>query len=412
MSEQDQESPTPWRFIRLEQFRLPSSPTREKMRRGILGIWDRLRGGRSAAESPPMKIDLEAMPSNLLTEAAPAPDWQKGVPALHEALQDWWQERAGKIQVLVGAPFSGTGEIAALWAATCQCPVLPDPPLEHIKSGGVKWLEQLDHDPDRVWVIPRLERFYFRHSQGFALLRVLLDKITALSSRFLLVCNSWAWAYLGKALHIDALFPPPLVLEAFNQEKLDLWLSGLASQAPGKAFVFRQTNNGNQVLHPFEVSQDEGEEAKDVKITDFLEHLAAFSRGIPRVAHAIWRYSLRITQTKEDQEKIQKVSDDDDLHRTIWVEPWSQLSLPTPSKLGSRDRELFVLHSLLLHDGLSSRVLADILPFSESQIISLLQALRVAGIVVKEQDNWRVAALAYPAVRQFLQYEGYLVDAL
>jgi hypothetical protein len=412
MSEQDQESPAPWRFVRLDQFSLPPEPTREKMRRGLLGFWDRLTGTGSASESPAVEKELEQVPSLLLEQAAPPPDWGEGVPALHAALQDWWQERAGKIQVLVGAPYSGNREIAAQWAAAQQCPVLSDPPVEHIKSGGAPWLKQIDQDPDRVWVIPRLERFYLRHSQGFAMLRVLLDKITASSTRFLLTCDSWAWAYLSKALHIDALFPAPLVLEAFNQEKLDRWLAGLASRAPEEAFVFRQTDNGNLVLHPAAAAPGGGEESKNAKITNFLQHLAAFSRGIPGVAHTIWRYSLRIAQTKENQEKPQEVADDDGRHRTIWVEPLSQLNLPSPSKLGSRDRELFILHTLLLHGGLSSRVLADILPFSESQIISLLQALRVAGIVVSDQDTWRVAASAYPASRQFLQYEGYLVDAL
>jgi hypothetical protein len=358
-------------------------------------------------------MDLEAMPSDLLAEAAPSPDWGAGVSGLQEALEDWWKERTGKVQVVVGAPYSGTAEIVSQWASVFQCPILPDPPPDHIKEGGTQWLAEIDRYPDRVWVIPRLERWYLRHSQGFGLLRALFDKIATFSTRFLLACDSWAWAYLSKALHIDGLFPMPLVLEAFTQEKLDHWLGELAAQTRGKPFIFRQANNKNLVLHEDEGAQAEGE--KKESISDFLPRLATYSRGIPGVAHTIWRYSLRIAQTRknqENQEKPPEDSDDDGPHRIIWVEPWSALNLPSLAGISTRDRDLFVLHTLLLHNGLTSRVLADVLPFPESQIKSILQVLRIAGIVVSDQDNWRVAASAYPAVRNFLQSEGYLVDAL
>lgn len=414
MSEQDvspnQEPLQPWRFVNLNQYRVPPEPTGQAVRKGFLGFWDRLKRARSPARSPTVEIDLEYMSSNLLAEAAPTPDWRDGVPALHEALQDWWNERSGKFQIVLGAPYSGTAEIAEHWASAFRCPVLPDPPLEQIKSGGHRWLEQLDQSPDRVWVIPRLERFYLRHSQGLAMLRVLLDKISSFPTRFLLACDSWAWAYLSNALHIDALFPTPLVLEAFNQEGLDSWFRFLAAQTPAKEFVFRQADNGNLVVHPAEVAQEE--RGRKEKITDFLARLASFSRGIPGVAYTIWRYSLRITQSGEIQEKAPEAAADNGLHRNIWVEPWYRLNLPSLPTLDRRDRSLFVLHTLLLHDGLSSQLLAQVLPFPGSQIQGSLQFLRVAGVVALDQDRWRVAAAAYPGVREFLRYEGYLVDDL
>jgi hypothetical protein len=49
-------------------------------------------------------------------------------------------------------------------------------------------------------------------------------------------------------LHLEALFPPPLVLAAFDQERLDLWFRGLAAQTPEKSFIFRQADNGNLVV--------------------------------------------------------------------------------------------------------------------------------------------------------------------
>lgn len=400
----------PWGFVSLKQYRVPSEPASEAVRSGILGFWDRLKRARSSRKAPSVDIDLEAMPGNLLAQAAPAPDWAEGVPALHQALQDWWQARAGQIQVLVGPPHSGTAEIASQWAAAFRVQVLAEPRLDQIKSGGPRWLEQLDQDPDQVRVIPHLERLYLRHSQGFGLVRALIDKISSFPGRILLVCDSWAWAYLGKALHLEDLFPPPLVLAAFDQERLDRWFRGLA-QRPEKGFIFRQADNGKLVVRLDEAAQEKHGEKE---ITDFLQRLAACSRGIPGVAYTIWRYSLRLARNEggEGTKKDAGTEHEDAWHETIWVEPWSRVNLPSLPSLDSQGRDLFVLHTLLLHDGLPSELLAQVLPFPESQTQGSLQSLRVTGVVALDRDRWRVTAAAYPAVRKFLQGEGYLVDAL
>lgn len=404
------ESLLPWGFINLNQYRVPSEPTHEAMRAGILGFWDRLKQARSSPETPTIEIDLEAMPGDLLAQAAPAPDWSEGVPALHQALQDWWQERSGRIQVLVGAPHSGTAEMASHWAAAFQARILPDPSLEQIKSGGREWLEQLDQSPDQVWVIPRLERLYLRHSQGFGLLRALIDKIGFLPGRVLVVCDSWAWAYLGKVLHLEALWPQPLVLKAFDQVRLDRWFRGLAAGTPGKGFIFRQADSEKLVVRLDEMAREKlGEQG----VTDFLQRLAAFSRGIPGVAYTVWRYSLGLARDKDEEEaEDEKPKIDDGLHKTIRVEPWSHLELPSLPNLDPRGREIFVLHTLLLHDGLPGELLVQILPFPESQTQDSLHLLRRAGVLGRDQDRWRVTAWGYPAVRKYLANEGYLVDAL
>ncbi len=257
--------------------------------------------------------------------------------------------------------------------------------------------------------ISQLECFYLRHSQGFSLLRNLLDKIKSSPTRFLLACDSWAWAYLSKALHIDTLFPKPLVLEAFTYEKLEAWFQDLAHRG-GENFVFRQIDNGQYIIPPVPMAGEDSE--GKAKITDFLPRLAAYSRGIPGVAHIIWRYSLRLAEIQK--KPLDKTEDAPEMafHQIIWVKPWPELTLPAIPTLDRREGDLFVLHSLLLHNGLTSDLLAQILPYSETQIKGILQVLQAAGIVINDEDIWRVAASAYPAVREFLQNEGYLVDFL
>ena len=127
---------------------------------------------------------------------------------------------------------------------------------------------------------------------------------------------SWAWAYLSKALHIDTLFPKPLVLEAFTYEKLEAWFQDLAHRG-GENFVFRQIDNGLLLTPPVPMAREDSE--GKAKITDFLPRLAAYSRGIPGVAHIIWRYSLRLAEIQK--KPLDKTEDAPEMafHQIIWV---------------------------------------------------------------------------------------------
>ena len=46
------------------------------------------------------------------------------------------------------------------------------------------------------------------------------------------------------------------------------------------------------------------------------------------------------------------------------------------------------------------------------EVLDYLHLLEASGLVEPDQGFWRVAPAAYPAVRQALQSEGYLTDAI
>ncbi len=72
---------------------------------------------------------------------------------------------------------------------------------------------------------------------------------------------------------------------------------------------------------------------------------------------------------------------------------------------------IFILHNLLLHNGLSATTLAELMPLPKTQIVSNLLRLQSMELVQSSEDIWRVSALGYPGVREFLRSHGYLVDA-
>ena len=98
-----------------------------------------------------------------------------------------------------------------------------------------------------------------------------------------------------------------------------------------------------------------------------------------------------------------------DIKTTIWVLPWNKLehsTLPCPASPESS----ILLHSLLLHNGLSQSILAEILPFSSNVIKRMVLMLKDAGLIEENEGRWKVSPSGYPIVRLYLNEEGYLTD--
>jgi hypothetical protein len=69
-----------------------------------------------------------------------------------------------------------------------------------------------------------------------------------------------------------------------------------------------------------------------------------------------------------------------------------------------------VLHTLLLHNGLPLELMQQLLPLSPSQVMETLLRLEDCDLAVQADTVWQVAPQGYPAARQFLQGNGYLLD--
>jgi hypothetical protein len=408
-----------WRFIHLDQYNRPSGTSRETMRKGISGLWLRLGWESKAEESVFAEKELSQVPQELVDKAAPDPDWSAFLPAMTAALETWLDAKVpgSTNQVFVGPPYHGTSEILTAWAQARDWRLVAAPSPEMILTGGQDWLTQLEEDNEPL-VLPHLEHCYLRHYDGLTLLRRLLDHIISQSRRWLVGCDSWAWAYLSKALKVNAVFPPPFILEAFDQDRLKIWFQQLAAASGENVFVFRQLDSGKYVLPPPTEDEASGDRSHGAAAEDSgcLQNVAAYSRGIPGIALALWRRSFGfVNTTAEDGEECDReapAAGDRNFAYPILVTPWSQINLPGfPGQrvsLGS----LMVLHTLLIHGGLWSRILPELLPLSPMEILEDLYLLEASGLLESDQSFWRVTPVGYPAVRQVLQNEGYLTDAI
>jgi coproporphyrinogen III oxidase-like Fe-S oxidoreductase len=72
----------------------------------------------------------------------------------------------------------------------------------------------------------------------------------------------------------------------------------------------------------------------------------------------------------------------------------------------------FVLHGLLLHNGLDAASLESVTGVSAHELSLMLSRLNRAELVVYDQScgHWQVTAIGYPAVRRHLQSWGFPVD--
>ncbi|MGA1876465.1 MAG: hypothetical protein ACMUIA_12740, partial [bacterium] len=88
---QERESVSLWRFIPLNQYESPPEPVEEAVRKGLLGLWDRLRRVPSPTEPGAGQAEVRFIPQDLLDMIAPAPELNSPVQTLDETLREWME---------------------------------------------------------------------------------------------------------------------------------------------------------------------------------------------------------------------------------------------------------------------------------------------------------------------------------
>lgn len=403
-----------WRFIPLEEYSTPAEPTPQAVRSGLLDMWRRLRRDRTSAQGLPEEVqsELHCLTERILDRVAPLPDWeQTGQAELAKVLEDWFalEEKDAGPRVFVTAPHSGACEMVSHFADSRGFRLI-DPPTHEQIVRGKDWFQGCREERTGRFFVAGIERCFLRHYDGFESLRRLLDWMWQERPACVITCDSWAWAYLGRALEMDRFFPQPFAMAPFDAEALSRLLSGPSRPPRGGRFVFRKQGDGEPVF-PVQDAPATGREGGDDKkpaVSDFVVRLAARSRGNPGVAQAIWRKSLETGAEENAANEAREVAEGDGSH-TIWVRSWGKLELPTMPGTSST-AEAFVLHALLIHGGLPFRVLCDLLPLASTEASKTLTNLRAAGIASRNGEEWGITPLGYPEARAFLLGEGYLVD--
>ncbi len=404
-SENEKEAPRLWDYVPIAEYNPPAPPVTQSVRERLT-FFRRLFGRGEKEQEPPLEgtENIQAMPDWQLGCIAPAPQWHDPAEALDVELKDWLarEKPDSPVIVMVGPPHNDHCAILTTWAQRQEWPVLSPPTETQIVAGDETWLTKqiIEGSP---WVFPCLERAYLRHPEGLNLVRRFLASAYAGNlGRGIIGCDSWAWAFLRHVWR--GRVPVTVALQAFDETRLARHFRKLVDASGDRPLRFLQSDDGRNVLPP------PGNEETSGESSNFLQLLAAHSRGICGIAKAIWRANLK---TEPDE----KLTGEDDsavcslASQTVWVVPWLQIAHPRLPSGAGRD-EAFVLHTLLLHNGLPLELMQRLLPLSPSQIMGTLIRLEESGLAAQDESLWQVTPQGYPAVRQFLQAGDYLVDQL
>ncbi len=387
----------PLAFVPVGHYELPTMPTVHALRRYAALLRQKL----GSDDDGPVLSDerLRRATPERLDDIVGPPAHASLLDELDRTLSHWCADTdpATWLQLIVLPPGDRHGVVDA-WAHRHGHRVLSVPSRSQLLTGKSEGLPQLQGSG--VLVIPRLERWFVRHRGGLQALRMLLVAIGPLQRHCVIGCNSWAWAYLSRALAVDRVLPAALTFEAFDADRLRPWFKHLASDSGGSVTTFRLAENGKDVLA--ENGDGDGTDS-------YLKRLAARSFGIPWVAWHLWRQSLR-TELDTDEvsdkvaDNIQRATNGDE--NTLWVTPFQELTLPQQHL----DDALLVLHALLLHGELTGAELRAVLPNVGE--VDTLPALMHAGFVACDGDDFHVRPSAYPRARTALASAGYPLDRL
>lgn len=406
----------PGGLIPADQWKLPEMSVQRTLKDAIRHLMAQLRAGIAPDEEPFQSLDdLPPLTEKKLHHIAPHPDFTALAEAVLSSLDELRQRETlhRDVALVVAPPFSGMREalvrlpgsgvgLEGRTTGSWQLIAPPDNLLMGQEEARRWWGDQ---DLSGPWVIPELADFWLRHTSGLSLVRELLQRIAAGQvGPGLVGCSSWCWqfweSYLPDA-HLGALTPAPL-----DAERLGKWLEYLSGARDHRPVIARMSDDGLYVL-PVEDSPDDGKH----KHSGFLRDLATAARGISGVALAIWQRSLR-ARPEDEMEEEEGAQEQRHGGRQCWVVPLDQLSLPAMPQ--SSDRAIgFILHALLLHDGLDEERIALVTGIGQPELQLALSRLSRSDVVSlgEVSGRWHVTPLGYPTVRRHLQSWGYPVDA-
>ena len=273
----------------------------------------------------------------------------EAIKELDSVFSDWLNDKDdNSLRWVIAPPHSGVAEAIQHWAQQNN--------MSTMKLPDRNTLCQPSDPPSpkftktKVWLMPQLAHTFLRQTNGLRWTREFFaEALSGEAGKGLIVCDSWAWAFLEK------VWPVPVS---------ELWtLQGLDDQA----------------LEKIGLARGEGR----------LRALAALSRGNPGIAAA---YSDRYHRNSD---------------KTFELPQLPQVA---------EDATAFVCYALLVHHGLTSSQLAQVLPIvSASQLQIQLQILQQQSLISKQdtasKDSlWYITARGYPVVRDFLASRGFWLD--
>ena len=248
-------------------------------------------------------------------------------------------------------------------------------------------IEYINTSDKKIIILEDLQHLYLRKINGLKALMEMIEIIAATHKHvfWIVTLSSYAAQFLEKNIQISGFFSYPISLGDFTARQIS------------NLVIKRNRISGFKIL--FEAGKSDLEDKKFLKLDDngkqehlktrFFKELNSFARHNVSLALLYWLLSTK---------KVTK--------NTIVISNFKKLDLSFLLLLSSE--RIFVLHCLILHDGLKAEEVTEVLSLPPQQVNMLLLAMEEDGILYQKKEVFMVHPMVYRGVIQLLKSKNLL----
>jgi len=239
----------------------------------------------------------------------------------------------------------------------------------------------------RIIVLENLQHLYLRTVNGFSALKLLLEIITKTNKNifWLTSATQYAFEYLKKSMKISDYFGYHINLEQIS----DGQITGLIRRRHSISGYSLQYIAGEIHLHNKDALKLNENDYQKFLEKEFFSSLNFFTKSNISLAQLFWLSS------------IQDIKD-----RILYISANFEISDSILNSLSAE--KVFILHSLILQDGLKSDEINKTLNYSFNETSLLLQVMLDDGIIIKTDDTYYINPLVYRQTITLLKSRNYL----
>ncbi|TCO06107.1 P-loop NTPase family protein [Natronoflexus pectinivorans] len=258
---------------------------------------------------------------------------------------------------------------------------------EHFDSNE-QIIEYLNNkDSLSVVVIENLHHFYLKKVNGFDDLMMLFDLMSNTMKKVLWIgaFTRHAWKYLDKTIHISGYFTSTVHLQDMQPDAMEEIISR-RNNISGYQLSFEEDDD---VVHQKQFKQADAKTRQEMLRKNFFRKLTRLSYGNISLAQLYW---LRLTREVTEREiKMGKVKEIDfSFVNNLFAD------------------ELFVLQTIVLHDGLSLHDYVQVTGKSENSARNILVPMLEKGLLIRPKTKYNVNPIVYRPVVRHLQSRNFI----
>ena len=226
----------------------------------------------------------------------------------------------------------------------------------------------------QIIVIENLQHMYLRSVKGFLCLKALIDIISKTNKNVFWITTTTLYAnkFLNDTLRLNDIFGYHIILRPMSSDQI----INLVKKRNSISGYNLEYEPDTRVPRKKDFEKLSYEQKQNLLEKDFFHSLNKFAQSNVSLALLFWLRSIR-----EIQERKVFINADFEISNTI-------LNSLSPEKI-------FVLQSLVLHDGLRIPDLAKTMNFSFDETNQLTQILYDDGVLVRNEEVYLINPLLY-----------------